>query len=257
MSTSASIPRSGGVRRLAASVRPKPPAAPTAAPPADAPARFTDGGGPVIASVHLYLVFWGAAWTVTPSPPLNAVVEAARGIVTGPYMSGLAQYRGVGPGTLAGAALATASSPSSPFPYQEVETLLSGLLGSGSLPSPASDPSLLFLVIAPAGVRSSENFAGEHGVFPWRGAPVRYGWLTHDGTLDTLTPILSHELVEAATDPEGDGFTGVQGTCATTDSWCEIGDICEDCADCTGKVGGVKVQAYWSDCDHACIIPGS
>jgi hypothetical protein len=172
-------------------------------------------------------------------------------------MTGLDQYRGVGPGTLTGYMLATGTDPQNPFPYQQVEQLLASLLDDGSLPDPASDRDLLFLVVLPARVTSTEPFQGEHSFFIWKGIAVRYGWLTHDGTLGDLMPILSHELVEAATDPEGTAIVGVPGTCGAQEGWCEIGDICEDCAQCYGTVNGVKVQAYWSDRDQACIIPGS
>jgi hypothetical protein len=115
----------------------------------------------------------------------------------------------------------------------------------------------LFLVVLPANVKSAEHFQGEHSFFAWQGTNVHYGWLTHDGTLDDLTAILSHELVEAATDPEGTAIVGIEGTCGTREGWCEIGDICEECAQCYGRVNGVWVQAYWSDRDQQCIIPGA
>ena len=36
-------------------------------------------------------------------------------------------------------------------------------------------------------------------------------------------------------------------------NWCEIGDICEGNTD---VVNGVVVQAYWSESDNACVVPG-
>jgi hypothetical protein len=247
----------GGARRPAAGAARLATAPAEAIETAAAAPRFHDQGGPVIASVNLQLVFWGSAWASAPKPPVDAVAAATRSIVSGPYMTGLAQYRGIGPGTLGGTTLATSSDPPNPFSNDDVETLLSGLLAAGSLPSPAADSALLFLVIVPAGVRPQDDFDGEHSDFDWQGTAVHYGWLTHDGQLDTLTTILSHELVESATDPEGTGIVGVPGTCGHRTGWCEIGDICEGCARCIGDVLGVKVQAYWSDADQACIIPGS
>jgi hypothetical protein len=250
--------KAGGVRRPSAAATP-PVAGATAAVIEAAPglARFQDQGGPVITSVHLQLVFWGSTWSNNPTPPVDDIARAARSIVSGPYMSGLAQYRGVGPGTLAGTTMAATSEPPARFSNQDVENLLTDLLAAGSFPSPSADDALLLLVIAPAGVSSQEDFDGLHSYFEWQGTPVHYGWVTHDGQLDSLTTILSHELVESATDPEGTAIVGVPGTCGTRSGWCEIGDTCEDCAQCTGKVNGVDVQAYWSDRDQACIIPGS
>jgi hypothetical protein len=82
-------------------------------------------------------------------------------------------------------------------------------------------------------------------------ARAHYAWVTSDGTLDTVTTILSHELVEVVTDPEGSGVTG--SSCSAA-GWCEIGDVCESS---TGSVGEVIVQSYWSELASACVIPGA
>jgi hypothetical protein len=68
-----------------------------------------------------------------------------------------------------------------------------------------------------------------------------------------MTRIISHELVEAATDPDGRGFLGVKGTCDGP-GWCEIADICESTL---STVDGITVQAYWSNQDNDCVAPGS
>ena len=62
---------------------------------------------------------------------------------------------------------------------------------------------------------------------------------------------MSHEIVEAATDPEGTGFLGVHGTCDGK-GWCEIADICTS----TGVVDDVAVRSYWSNQAGECIVPG-
>jgi hypothetical protein len=64
--------------------------------------------------------------------------------------------------------------------------------------------------------------------------------------------LVSHELVEVATDPQGGGFLGANGTCDES-GWCEIADVCESLS----VLDGVTVQAYWSNRDHDCIAPGS
>jgi hypothetical protein len=35
---------------------------------------------------------------------------------------------------------------------------------------------------------------------------IAYGWVGNDGTLDGITSVMSHEVVEAASDPYGDGI---------------------------------------------------
>ena len=246
----------GGVHRVAQPAgEPVPPPVPQVSDAeAGCAARFTDNGGPVIPSPHVHLIFWGSAWTGGDAKPsVGAVVDAVSAMVTGPYMDSLAQYRDIGRGSLVGVTLVATSDPPANFSEWEVEDLISGLLAKGSLRSPALDDQLLFLVIAPAKVKPHGNFTGEHSYFISAGVSVHYGWVTHEGDLDGLTTILSHEIVEAATDPEGTGIVGVEGTCCDREGWCEIADVCEKYS---GYVQGVMVQAYWSERNHSCVIPG-
>src|ERR1700730_9898533 len=65
----------------------------------------TDGGGLVLTNVEVVIIFWGSYWSSTspaPSPSWQQYYQAFTGIVTGPYMTDLKQYRGVGPGTMLG-----------------------------------------------------------------------------------------------------------------------------------------------------------
>ncbi|HVT58619.1 MAG TPA: hypothetical protein VHR45_09475 [Thermoanaerobaculia bacterium] len=202
----------------------------------------------------MQLIFWGSAWNGEASSTKDGVVVAAGQILTGPYMTGLAQYRGVGMGSLVGNLVVAATEPPSPFSDTDVEGMISEQIANGSLPGPETDDQLLYLVVMPSGVQSAGSFVGEHSFFSPGAGGVRahYGWVTHDGTIDNLTTILSHEIVESATDPEGTAILGVAGTCQQ-EGWCEIGDVCSS----TGVVNGVTVQSYWSQQDQACIIPGS
>jgi hypothetical protein len=70
----------------------------------------------------------------------------------------------------------------------------------------------------------------------------------NDGILDTVTRRLSHEVVEACTDPEDDGWT-IDGRSPPDD---EIADVCQNTF---GPVNGVMVQGYCSQRDRACVIP--
>jgi hypothetical protein len=79
------------------------------------------------------------------------------------------------------------------------------------------------------------------------------------GSLDFVTAIFSHELVEACTDPEGDAF---QIAPANPNNWNEIGDRCEGdflhkLLAFTGVIDGIRVQPYWSQRDQDCVIPPS
>jgi hypothetical protein len=180
------------------------------------------------------------------------------------YFSGLSQYRGIRGPAFAGAIQVTDSDPPNPFSNAAIATMLHEQLGTAALPEPDDDPSIFYCVILPPGINAADpGVVGEHSFFVYYDltelalppdfdiARAHYAWVTNDGTLDSITTVLSHELVESCTDPNGDAIQGVPGTC-TQDGWCEIGDVCgwSEVRD------GVRVQAYWSEAEQACIVPG-
>jgi len=58
----------------------------------------TDNGGPVMTNVQVQLIFWGSYWN--NNTLVQAVHGAVNNILTSTYMDGLAQYRGIGRGSL-------------------------------------------------------------------------------------------------------------------------------------------------------------
>jgi hypothetical protein len=216
-------------------------------------ANFTDNGGPVLGNVHLQLIFWGAAWAGSPTLSTANITNAVVDILAGSYTSALAQYRGIGQGSLLGTTSVTTSNPPNPFSDSDVANLIATLISAGTVPAPHTDSQLLYCVIMPVGVNSGGSFIGEHTYFTAAdGSRAHFAWVTNNGTLDYLTSIFSHELVESCTDPEGSAILGVTGTCSQG-GWCEIGDVCEGVFT---FLGGVDVQKYWSQRDHACIVQG-
>jgi hypothetical protein len=212
-----------------------------------------DNGGLVLTQVNVYLVYWGSVWAQNPIPGADDITKSVASILSGPYMSALAQYRNVGSGTLCGTMLITTSDPPSTFSNDDVSNLLQDLINIETLPGPDGVDQLLYCVIMPVGVSSDQpNVIGEH-FSP--GENILCAWVMNDGTLDSVTTIFSHELVEACTDPQGDGYQlDAPGDCSASPiNWCEIGDVCEGIR---GTVNGVVVQAYWSGRDSACIVPG-
>jgi hypothetical protein len=73
-----------------------------------------DKGGRVLTNVEVILVFWGSFWSATPapSPSRDKYEQAIRGIVTGPYLGELAQYRGVGQGSVVYSEIFDGTDPS-------------------------------------------------------------------------------------------------------------------------------------------------
>jgi len=257
---------SGGVaaRYLLGRDQVAPPPDGNGAGPAAPTARFVDRGGLVIKDLDLWLIFWGSAWAAGASPTAPEITDAAKTMLGGAYLTGLAQYRGIHGAAFKGAIQVTDSDPPNPFSNSAITNMLHQQLGKGALPEPDEDPSILYCVILPPGVNAAEpGVVGEHSFYLYFDltdlalppdfdiARAHYAWVSNDGSLDSITTVLSHELVESCTDPNGDAIQGVPGTCNQT-GWCEIGDVCgwSEVRD------GMRVQAYWSEADQACIIPG-
>ncbi len=233
-----------------------------AAPPAAT--HFADGGGKVLTQAELQLMFWGSSWDGgrTSGPSVQQISDAAKSILDSSYMSALAQYRGIQAGSLAAPVSITDSDPPAVFQDHDVADFIKQQIGKKRVPDPDANDQLLYCVIMPPGVRGADaNVLGEHSYFLYFGYEppfdvdvnlAHFAWVTNDGTLDGVTTILSHELVEACTDPQGSGFKATSGPCPES-GWCEIGDVCYD----TAVANGVTVQAYRSEKDSSCVIPGS
>ncbi|WP_287933632.1 hypothetical protein, partial [Arthrobacter sp.] len=76
-----------------------------------------DKGGRVLTGVEVIIIFWGSFWSATPppSPSRDQYEQAMRGIVTGPYMRGLGQYRGVGQGSVIYSEIFDGTSPANGY----------------------------------------------------------------------------------------------------------------------------------------------
>lgn len=217
---------------------------------ADPGIRFADFHGPVLRATQLHLIYWGIDWTGTLPPTADRITAAVRTMMASSFMTGLHQYRGIGRGTLRDAT--TVTEPDAPilFDDRDVSDFLDALFDAGRIASPDTGNQNLYLVMTPFGTRSRDrNYAGEHSYYVHAGRRVHFAWITHRTTLAETTALLSHEVVEAVTDPEGSGVLGVDGTCHRF-GWCEISDVCSP----TGVIGGVVVQSYWSNAQGACVV---
>jgi hypothetical protein len=227
----------------------------------------TDGGGLVLTDVEVILCFWGSFWSKTPapSPSSDDYKKAIIGILTGPYMGGLRQYRGVGQGKLIYSEINDTSDPASGYTDSDVVNMLTNRLDNTSMPAPAAGHNRFYAVIAPKGINNSlSQYAGQHQSFTYKGHTGYYAWVDNTGSLtghDSTTKVFSHELVEACTNPNvdtsSDGIlvngTTSGGTAVTND---EIGDTCND-EYATADMNGIQcsVQSYWSKADNDCILP--
>lgn len=227
-----------------------------------------DDGGRVLTGVEVILVFWGSFWSTTPPPsPSRAQYEQAmEGIVTGPYMTGLGQYRGVGPGSIVFSEIFDGTSPANNYTDADVVAMLKGrFANNASMPKPAAGHNRFYAVIAPQGVSNSlTQFAGQHQSLAYNGHTAYYAWVDNTGSLtgsNSTTKVFSHELVEACTNPDVDTSNNsilVQGTKpgGGTVKNDEIGDTCNG-EFATVDMNGItcSVQSYWSKSDNTCVLP--
>jgi len=213
---------------------------------------FVDKHGRVLPTPQLYLIYWGTAWRTPPTPTADQVTDAVRTLMESTYLTGLTQYRGTGRGALRGSTLVATSDPPVGFTDEQVADFVDAQITAGTIPTP--DNQTVYGVVMPAGVTPGfTGWAGEHNSYKRSGQHIPYAWFTNAGDLASITGIISHELVEAATDPDGSGFLGVEGTCDGP-GWCEIADICQSTS---STIDGITAQAYWSNRDNDCIVPGS
>jgi hypothetical protein len=247
----------------------------------------------VLKNVHVHLIFWGSAWAGNLNALAGQITDAVQNMLSGPYMTYLAQY-GVGRGSLHRTTFVTdrgeppnvvTDSDGNPigtgFTDQDVFNFLIQLLDDSDtthVPEPDERFPLFYCVIMPPTATyfdtknppNKNNTVGANAGFTWRDTdlgdvdndPLTVAWIGNDGTLDYVTQVLSHELVETCTDPDnGQGIVQITPTCppppppppapATSQS-CQIGDPCTGTCD---RVNGVSVQGYWSEADKRCITP--
>jgi hypothetical protein len=226
------------------------------------PVTLTDNGGPVLTNVEVVVIFWGSYWgSTSPAPAVSAdtYYQCFTGIVTGPYMTGLEQYRGVGPGTMLGQFVnTTPPDPANPYSNSDVETMLTNYLqNNSSCPPPLAGHNRFYAVVTPPNIGNTLGAEGEHLNFTYNGVQAFYAWITDDGqgltqgTSNGVVNTFSHELAEACTDPLLSSFLTSGG-----DGGDEIGDACNN-EFAIVQMNGVScnVQCYWSEADNACIIP--
>ena len=250
---------------------------PVEAAPAFAPAYLSYRGGPLIANVKVFALYWGSAWTSTLPPssgPQGVTRTAFDGFVAdllgSAYMDLLAEYNTenvtIGRGSPLGSNI-VGPDPASQVADSDIRAQITTRLADGSIPP--WDANTLYAVLLPPGVTvqisggaaSCSDFCGYHdAILDANGNPLAYyavlpypgcqGCMrAQDNTLlsdfDALTTVASHEIAEAVTDP-------IPGRGWSDDQQGEIGDIC---AWQLAALDGYTVQQLWSNREEACVGP--
>jgi hypothetical protein len=227
--------------------------------PASAP-HLTYRNGPLIASVEVFSVFWGAAWNSAPQAAMmKEVNQFFDYILTSPLIDQLAEYNVPGYKISHGKHIGT-TVITSPVLGPSIHdtaiqhTLQSEIANDGAFPKPS--PNTLYFLYFPPGVKVIQGGAGSCTAFCGYhndiGGQIFYAAMPFPGCagcvgslqpVDALTSTSSHEMCEAITDaiPGQGWYDDVNG---------EIGDIC---AWKTKKIGKYTVQLEWSNKANKCI----
>ena len=225
-----------------------------------AAAKLVYRNGPLLTTVEVFTIFWGAGWQQEPSAGILAQMNQFFDFVlTSNLMDQLSEYsvagQSIGHGMRTGSITLTTPEPSASVTDQAIQQLLQREISSNAA-FPQPSPNTLYFVFLPSGTTvvqggssSCQQFCGYHdaignGIFyavmPFPDCP---GCLGGVAQLDALTSTSSHELCEAITDP-------IPGQGWYDDANGEIGDIC---AWKTKKLGKYAVQLEWSNRAKKCL----
>jgi hypothetical protein len=233
-------------------------------------------GDETMGTPRVFAIFWSDYYVADGSDPASNYVlsmfsQYIAQLIGSSYMDGLTQY-GINRGVFLGSLLVSSSEtvPSNPLPDSQVQANLENWINSGSVPGPSGSYDSLYVVFTPQdvvvtfeGLSSATDFAGYHSsatfntflgwgkqnlfyaVIPWPNGFVP-GPASPADLLTILGPSISHEMVEAFTDRNGNGWNVNVGS-----TNCEICDICE--LQGAANVFGWPATKFWSNADRACI----
>ncbi len=225
--------------------------------PAHAPS-LTYRGGPLLTTVEVFTLFWGAAWRQDADlmQQLNQFFDT---ILVSTLIDQLGEYNVPGMAIGHGSRTGTVNLADPPVPASladpDIQQFLQAQIAAqNGVPQPTATS--LYFVYLPSGVTvsldggaSCSNFCGYHhdingqvfyAVMPYPDCGGCAGGLS---VLDALTSTSSHELCEAITD-------AIAGQGWYDDSNGEIGDIC---AWQIKPVDGYTVQLEWSNAAQRCV----
>ena len=222
-------------------------------------AKLTYRNGPLLTSVEVFTVFWGAQWNSSPQDALlTKINQFFDFILSSQLLDQLGEYSvpkmKIGRGALIGSVTLVTPAPGKTVDDSAIQTFLQQQISAGTLP--AATANTLYFLFLPPGVTVTQGggasctvFCGYHdainnsvfyAVMPYPGCA---GCLGGAAAFDALTSTTSHELCEAITDP-------IPGQGWYDDNNGEIGDIC---AWQTRTLGGFTIQLEWSNQANKCI----
>ncbi len=232
----------------------------------------TYGGGALLAKPEVQAVFYGSDWqnNSTYSSQASYLTGYLNTIVQSPYMDMLtnAGY-GVGRGSFDGGVIDGVNvNKSQGATDTQLRSALQSLIDNGSVKAPNSNSLYVIyvednVVVSAGGENSQTNFLGYHEVFAgtnasgspvdvhyavvaYPGGSVNNAAISYVSTLGDLTEVASHELAEAATDPNY-GYKAMGWYDLQAGGLGEVGDLA---AGQTVYVDGYAVQRIVDQADQ-------
>ena len=148
------------------------PGAAVAAPPASA--QLTYRGGPLLAAVEVFTIFWGSAWQGAQAQLAQQLNDFFRYVVSSPLLDQLAEYStaavSIGQGSLAGTLTVAGSEPGRTISDAAIQNAILDWIAQGTIPKTTSN-SLYFVYLPPGvtadlgGQQSCSAFCGYHESF--------------------------------------------------------------------------------------------
>jgi len=221
--------------------------------------QLTSFGGPIMAHPQLVPIFFN------DDPDAATLMSFSRWIVTSDWLAEVGTEYGVGTGSVLGAVQLPMPAPPSITDAQVVDLVFQGVT-TGSLPRPADGNlgDVLYVLLLPAqtaeiaGSSSScVDFGGYHSAARRHGVELSYAIIATclDNGLQLSSAeyrelILSHELIEAATDPLPGNHPAYllhdrTSPWFSTDG--EVADLCELSSREALRDSGYVVQRSWSN----------
>jgi hypothetical protein len=221
---------------------------------------ISDLGGPRMTHPQLVLIFYG------DDPDVDAMTRHSEWLVASSWLDEVGSEYGIGTGSLLAVVHRTEPAPAQ-ISNAEILDMLFQDLASGTLPAPPADGpgDVLYIVNVPSqtvvampGGTSCNEFGGYHASARRNGAEIAYAVvaacpeLIADLTvLEIREVVLSHEVIESATDPVPVNHPAFQLR-DPSGSWSALGDEVADLctrADPTGiwREADFVAQRSWSN----------
>jgi len=233
----------------------------------------------VLSHVVAHPVFWGHEWRGTATPSVGTLSAAVSTFVASPYLAALSEYADtIGTGRAAAPIVYDAEEPYAATDQVAIERFLINRMADGTLTGFEDDA--LYIVFLPP-----DKYAMVDWTYPAfsdgfhfyvvrtdptggsRQIPYVLVTTTTGGgtTVANVTDTLSHEIVEAVSNPvktgvygrwsDPDGVAGGDCSASLDRTVCEVADVC---AAQRPKVvvGNLGYAYWWSQRSGRCVAPG-